>query len=336
MVNGGRWRAACLIWCRMATVALAVTTVPAAAMELELPIACTPGSDCWLVRLPDHNPSQAFTDYRCGRLGSDGHDGTDFAIADARRMAEGVPVLAAAAGSVRGVRDGVPDQPAEGRLAHAFGERNCGNGVVLDHPDGWETQYCHLRRGSVRVATGDHVAKGEILGLVGMSGEANFPHVHLSVRHAGVTMDPFTGGPLETACGDRGVPLWPADLLDRLAYLEVPIAVVGLTDHLPDRDAIVAGTAGAASTTAAPALVAYALAYGLQAGDRLSLSILAPDGTQVSDAAFTMDADADRVTRAAGRRMPPAGWQPGIYRVEVTVRRGERSFARSATYPLAQ
>ena len=208
------------------------------------------------MRLLDHDPSQAFADHRCGTLGSDGHDGTDFAIADARRMAEGVPVLAAAAGSVRGVRDGMPDQPADGRLEHEFGDRNCGNGVVMDHPDGWETQYCHLRQGSVRVATGDHVAPGEILGLVGMSGEANFPHVHLSVRHDGVTIDPFTGTPGSDAVAIQALPLWPADRYSIVsAYLEVPIAVVGLTDHLPDRDAIVAGTAGTASATAAPALV---------------------------------------------------------------------------------
>ena len=64
-------------------------------------------------------------------------------------------------------------------------DRNCGNGVVIRHADGWETQYCHLRRGSVQVAEGDRVEAGEPLGLVGMSGEANFPHVHLSVRRDG-------------------------------------------------------------------------------------------------------------------------------------------------------
>ena len=74
-----------------------------------------------------------------------------------------------------------------------------------------------------------------------------------------------------------------------LAYVEVPIAVVGLTDHVPDRDAIVAGTAGTEARRRRRRWSAYALAYGLQPGDRLSLSILAPDGTQVSDAGFTME-----------------------------------------------
>ena len=72
-------------------------------------------------------------------------------------MAAGVQVLASAPGVVRGIRDGMPDQPPEGRLTHDFGAMNCGNGVLLAHDGGWETQYCHLRRGSVEVAVGDTV-----------------------------------------------------------------------------------------------------------------------------------------------------------------------------------
>ncbi len=186
--------AASLLW---------LTAVPLAALELGLPLACMPGTDCWLVRLVDHDPGPGFADHRCGTLGSDGHDGTDFAIADPQRMAAGVPVLAAAAGVVQGVRDGMPDQPPQGRLVHDFADRNCGNGVLLRHVDGWETQYCHLRQGSVRVAAGDRVEAGQPLGLVGMSGEANFPHVHLSVRREGVGIDPFTGAPAPTAAASR-------------------------------------------------------------------------------------------------------------------------------------
>ena len=221
--------------------ALLVVTAPAAALELGLPLACEPGRDCWVVRYVDRDSGPGFSDFRCGVLGSDGHDGTDFAISDPQRMAAGVEVLASAAGVVSGVRDGVPDQPPDGRLSHDFGKMNCGNGVLLAHDDGWETQYCHLRQGSVRVAVGDPVAAGQALGLVGMSGEANFPHVHLSVRHDGKTVDPYTGAALPAACGLAGSALWQATP----GYEEIPIAVIGLTDHVPERDAIVAGTATA-------------------------------------------------------------------------------------------
>ena len=250
MVNGAARGGLGLQSCILATLA-AVTGPGASALELGLPLACTPGTDCWLVRLVDHDAGPGFADHRCGSLGSDGHEGTDFAIADGRRMAQGVPVLASAAGTVVGIRDGMPDQPPEGRIAHPFGDRNCGNGVLLRHEGGWETQYCHLRQGSVLVARGDEVAAGQPLGQVGMSGEANFPHVHLSVRHDGAGIDPFTGGPAGDPCGPTGAPLWSAGLQAALAYDEAPIAVVGLTDHVPDRDSIVAGDAVAAGDRAA-------------------------------------------------------------------------------------
>ena len=69
--------------------------------------------------------------------------------------------------------------------------RDCGNGVVIDHDDGWQTQYCHLRRGSVGVTRGQAVARGDRLGVVGMSGRTQFPHLHLSVRRDGAVIDPF-------------------------------------------------------------------------------------------------------------------------------------------------
>ncbi|MFO1048029.1 MAG: M23 family metallopeptidase [Geminicoccaceae bacterium] len=321
--------------CILATLA-AVTGPGASALELGLPLACTPGTDCWLVRLVDHDAGPGFADHRCGSLGSDGHEGTDFAIADGRRMAQGVPVLASAAGTVVGIRDGMPDQPPEGRIAHPFGDRNCGNGVLLRHEGGWETQYCHLRQGSVLVARGDEVAAGQPLGQVGMSGEANFPHVHLSVRHDGAGIDPFTGGPAGDPCGPTGAPLWSAGLQAALAYDEAPIAVVGLTDHVPDRDSIVAGDAVAAVSADSPALVGYLLAYGLRAGDRLEIEIRGPDTRSVSTAGFDLAEDAPRATRAAGRRRPAEGWVPGSYAVEARVRRGERTFSRRTEFTLSQ
>jgi murein DD-endopeptidase MepM/ murein hydrolase activator NlpD len=242
--------------CPVGALACALAAIPAKAPELGLPLACIPGADCWAVRYVDHDTGPTAADYSCGVLSSDGHDGTDVAIADPARMREGVPVLAVANGTVRRVRDGVADQPAHGRLDHDFAGLNCGNGVVVEHAGGWETQYCHLRSGSVRVGPGQSVAAGQAIGLVGMSGEANFPHVHLSVRRDGVAIDPFTGGAMTEPCGQPGAPLWRQDLRAELTYLEVPIAVVGLTDRVPSRDEIVAGTAASDTLRAAsPALV---------------------------------------------------------------------------------
>ena len=48
--------------------------------------------------------------------------------------------------------------------------------------------YCHLS--AFRVATGDQVAPGQLIGLVGATGLATGPHVHLQVDIDGVPVDP--------------------------------------------------------------------------------------------------------------------------------------------------
>jgi murein DD-endopeptidase MepM/ murein hydrolase activator NlpD len=75
---------------------------------------------------------------------------------------------------------------------YALKGRECGNGVVVDHGQRWETQYCHMRQGSVRVSVGPTVERGTSLGDVGFSGLADTAHLHLTVRHLGRTVDRFT------------------------------------------------------------------------------------------------------------------------------------------------
>ena len=133
---------------------------PAGAFELALPLDCRLGDSCYIQQFPDHDPGPGATDFTCGPLSYDGHDGTDIALPSRAAMAAGVAVLAAAPGVVKGVRDGVEDFIA------AIPGKESGNGVVIDHGDGWETQYCHLRRGSVRVKAGERVAAGQALGFV--------------------------------------------------------------------------------------------------------------------------------------------------------------------------
>ena len=153
--------------------------------KLAWPAACTLGDTCHIQQYPDHDPGPAATDFTCGTLSYDGHDGTDIALPTRAAMAAGVQVLAAAPGTVKGARDGIAD------FAAKVTGRECGNGVLIEHQDGWQTQYCHMRQDSVLVRPGDRVETGTPLGLIGQSGMADFPHVHLSVRHNGAKIDPF-------------------------------------------------------------------------------------------------------------------------------------------------
>lgn len=63
-----------------------------------------------------------------------------------------------------------------------------GNAVYLDHGGGLVTGYFHLSR--VVVATGDTVAAGQVIGLVGRSGRATGPHLHWIARYGGITVNP--------------------------------------------------------------------------------------------------------------------------------------------------
>jgi hypothetical protein len=79
--------------------------------------------------------------------------------------------------------DGVARVAVDGVLEKVPGERQTifvsGNMVLLEHSDGLYTKYCHLIPGSIRVAPGDVVRRGQVLGLCGNSGHSSKPHLHV-------------------------------------------------------------------------------------------------------------------------------------------------------------
>ncbi len=161
---------------------------------LALPLACTLGETCWVANYVDVDSSGRARDCQCGPRTYDGHDGTDFAVWDLAVMAKRGPVVAVAPGIVRTIRDGMDDRAVTDEVSRQAVEgRECRNGVIIDHQGGWQTQYCHLRKGSVKVRAGARVDTGPLLGLVGLSGKTEFPHAHLTVRYKGAVIDPFTG-----------------------------------------------------------------------------------------------------------------------------------------------
>jgi murein DD-endopeptidase MepM/ murein hydrolase activator NlpD len=302
---------------------LLAATLPgiAQALELALPVQCEPGESCWIPRYVDHDPGPGFRDYMCGRLGSDGHSGTDFAIRNLAEMQAGVPVLAAAAGTVRGVRDGMEDVSVEEIGMAAIEGRNCGNGVVLAHEGGWETQYCHLRQGSVAVRAGERVAAGRRLGLVGLSGETSYPHAHLSVRKDGREVDPFTGLGAAPGCGPGAEPLWSPEVAARLPYRPLLLTNAGFAAGRPEWEEVQAGGhAAAVLPAAAPALVLWLEAFALEPGDVVGWRITGPDGAEIL-AERRPDKGNARAFRFAGRRAPEGGWPPGRYVGTVTLER---------------
>lgn len=278
---------------------------PANPPELGLPLDCRLGEDCFIQQYVDHDPSTGARDYTCGPQSYDGHQGTDFRLADLAALSRDVAVLAAAEGVVRATRDGVLDQGI-----HAMPEgQDCGNGVVIDHTDGWQSQYCHLAQGSIAVTQGQSVEAGAQLGVVGLSGRTEFPHLHFTLRHNGVVIDPFNQS-AEGRCGLTTAQLWQPPLPEPTAQ----IMRTGFANAVPDYETIKAGRAHLPmSTRSAAALVVWGFAHGGQAGDVMQIRINAPDGDLIHDHAVTIERNQAQFFRASGLRAPPGGWVSGRY-----------------------
>lgn len=95
------------------------------------------------------------------------HKGVDY------RAEEGTSVMALNRGVVR--------------VAKTY--RNYGKTIVVDHGLGLMTFYMHLSK--IKVNNGELVKRGQIIGLSGQTGYAEGPHLHLTVRINGSSIDPI-------------------------------------------------------------------------------------------------------------------------------------------------
>lgn len=276
-------------------------------LALGLPIDCTLGSDCHILAYIDKLPGPAYQDMGGGRQTYDGHDGTDFGIADESVMQRGVVVKAAAAGTVVRVRDGVADRRVENPVqAEAVNSAGCGNAVVIEHPDAWRTYYCHLRQGSVAVKAGMQVEKGAALGLVGSSGLASYPHMHFGVLHRGRKIDPFTGLALTEPWQPDAKPLWDTPI----SYAATGLIRAGFSSQPPDINAVWKGAASVPSlTTAAPSLTFWVHPFGVLMGDVEKLRLLDPGG-QVATETTAEITSANRINRVSSLMMHNTPAQP--------------------------
>lgn len=127
----------------------------------------------------------------------DEHDGTDYLLEGRfEAMDKGSsPILAAAAGLVVATDDGHYDRcHATTSGVSCDGNPMLANYVILEHPSGVRTRYWHMKSGSVAVEVGQEVACGEVLGLVGSSGNSSMPHLHFEVEDRdGAVVDPYAG-----------------------------------------------------------------------------------------------------------------------------------------------
>ncbi len=148
----------------------------------------------------DHNtgyPNQ-LTDYNCGNRSYDtsagyNHQGLDIYLwpFSWKQMDDGqTEIIAAAPGQIIAKGDGQYDRSC------SF-NNNPWNAVYIQHSDGSIAWYGHMKNGSVTTKNvGEMVALGEVLGVVGSSGNSTGPHLHFEVYtddSFAQLIDPFAG-----------------------------------------------------------------------------------------------------------------------------------------------
>ena len=125
--------------------------------------------------------------------------------------AEGQDAIAVADGIVAATKDGIPENipGITSRAVPITLETVGGNYVLLDIGDGRFAFYAHLKPGSLRVRQGERVKRGQVVGLVGNSGNSTEPHLHFHIMDG---MSPL---------GSEGVPyaIETFDLVGRCARI---------------------------------------------------------------------------------------------------------------------
>jgi hypothetical protein len=291
----------------------------AESIRLTLPVTCELGHNCVIQNYVDLDTSNGAQDYTCGTRTYDGHNGTDFRLTSMGTQRAGVHVVAAADGTVARMRDGVADASVKQSGKPPAG-RECGNGIVITHPGGWETQYCHMERGSLMVKPGEAVKAGQKLGRIGLSGMTEYPHLHFTVRHQGNTVDPFAYNESGTAACGKGTSLWDQSLRSALGYHDRSVLNTGFAAEAVSMDAIENESIDPPSSAQSPAIVAYVRAIGLKTGDKQGLVLRGPKGQVLAEnRTEPLDRPKAQTMLFAGRKQPAGGWERGRYQATYTV-----------------
>lgn len=155
--------------------------------ELVWPVGIPLGEGTFISNYVDNDRATGpMIDYMGGRDHLyDNHRGTDVAIYNFRLMDKGIPVYAAAAGTVT-------------HTIYHFGDRNIaqpypdgGNGIGVQHDDGTFGAYWHVRTNSVVVEPGERVEPGQLLAYIGSSGWTPVPHLHFEIAERRGFTEPY-------------------------------------------------------------------------------------------------------------------------------------------------
>lgn len=301
--------------------------------KLALPLDCDPGKTCFVQKYVDVDPGPEFQDYLCGHASDPGHTGIDFRLLNVG-AASGVVVKAAAPGSVLKTREGVEDKIVQSdEEAKAVSSYGLGNAVIIDHGEGWQTIYGHMRKGSLKVRSGDRIEAGTVLGEIGLSGLTAYAHVHFEVRHDGKVVDPYTGATESTTCATDSTKateatLWAPEVLAATASNDSQILDVGFAGApVTPADLEVGLKPEATAGPTSPGLVFFARAMNMREGDQMRFLLEGPEGWGQEHAMPPLDRWKATYVGFAGKKLKQDRWPVGHYTGRVEIYRGGRVVA---------
>jgi hypothetical protein len=259
------------------------------------PIACNIGQDCWISGYMGHKAKEDATeslDYKCGFQTSGDQISTDFTLRDLTQQRQNIAILAPADGKIIRLRNLYDDAFSDDEKMESLKQQNkgCGNGLVIDHGEGWQSVFCHIQKDSFAVKEGDTVTTGQNLANVGYSGATQQPMLHFSVFHNQKPVDPFIGPhtpPCMSTLKTHTPPesLWVKGL--DLPYEPISIIAAGFRNNVPSKEDLQEDSRNIETLRpTSSALVFYGIVLNPHQGDRIDLTIKDPNGHIIAQREF--------------------------------------------------
>ena len=238
-------------------------------------------------------------------------------------MEKGVDVQAVARGTVLRFREGEPDgfKTSEEKEAIRNARKECGNGLIIDHGEGWISQYCNLKNGSISVKENEKVHAGQKVALVGMSGITDHPHVHLSILYKGKHVDPFTGQEMDSGCSKtETAQLWRSKSIN---YAGFSLYDAGFIAQKPDFSQISKGHKEPYPQKDSDVIIFWSAYFGAKPNDVIEMKVFDPHDRIITEHIMTQKEEKARQYYYIGKKRPESGWVRGTYHAEVSVTRAD-------------
>jgi len=269
------------------------------------------------------------SDSFCQSATYNGHKGVDIRLLSLKDIEKNVPVIASLGGIVKAVRDGIEDKlPQSVQDWEKIKDKECGNGVVLSHENGYETQFCHLKQNSISVNVDDEVEQGDILGFVGNSGAAEFPHVHLSLRRNGQWIDPVSGKKPSQACtvADISNSLFNEEVAGFFTENTSRLLTSGIAGDVIKHGDLVKLGAPKSIKEGDDAIVGWGWFINLRKGDKIHFKLEGPDGLISENTTDALDRNKASYSAFSGKRRVAT---KGEYKLETKLLRNGETIAQS-------